>query len=78
MDFLQTFFLDKYFLSPISEKTFVLEQSLKEINSFAPSIKPRHVVGPYFDEWIEDNILPNLMYIKDKKVFLMTTVRAPL
>ena len=27
MDFLQTFFPDKYFLSPISEKTFVLERT---------------------------------------------------
>ena len=31
MDFLQTFFLDKYFLLSISEKTLILEQSLKEI-----------------------------------------------
>ena len=28
-DFLQTFFLEKYFLLPISEKKFVLGQSLK-------------------------------------------------
>ena len=34
MGFLQTFFLDKYFLSLISEKTFILVQSLKEIHSF--------------------------------------------
>ena len=43
MDFLQTFFLDKYFLSPISEKTFILEQSLKLTHNFTSSFIPRPV-----------------------------------
>ena len=47
MDFLKT---------PIPEKIFALEQSLKEIHSFAPSFyprrvqtNPRHIGGPYLN-----------------------------
>ena len=43
MDFLQTFFIDKTLLWPISEKTYVLEQSLKETYSFATSLTTRRV-----------------------------------
>jgi hypothetical protein len=50
MDFLKTFFPRQIFLlSPISEKIFTLNQSLKEFHSFTLSFNPRHGGGSYLN-----------------------------